>query len=149
MSSPDVTAHLRSIMVPVDGSNASLVAVALACDIARRNKGKVYVVHVIEVKRTMPLDAALEPEAAASDEIISRAEEMGRELRCQVEGAILQARQAGHAIVDEAIERGADLVIMGLERQGAFGEFQLGSITDYVLRNAPCEVWVCRQPARE
>jgi nucleotide-binding universal stress UspA family protein len=136
-------------MVPVDGSNASLVAVALACDIARRNKGKVYVVHVIEVKRAMPLDAALEPEAAVSDEIISRAEQMGRDLHCQVEGEILQARQAGHAIVDEAIERGADLIILGLERQGAFGEFQVGPIAQYVLKNAPCEVWVCRQPARE
>jgi nucleotide-binding universal stress UspA family protein len=140
---------MRSIMVPVDGSNASLVAVALACDIARRNKGKVYVVHVIEVKRTMPLDAALEFEAAASDEIISRAERLGSDLRCQVEGEILQARQAGHAIVDEAIERSADLVILGLERPDSSGEFQVGPVADYVLKNAPCEVWVCRRPAGE
>ena len=35
-------------------------AVLLACSIAKKNKGKVYAVHVIEVKRSLPLDAELE-----------------------------------------------------------------------------------------
>ena len=66
-------------MVPVDGSHASLQAVALACDIARKNKGSVSVVHVIEVKRTMPLDAELEPEAAAGEEVLAQAARVARE----------------------------------------------------------------------
>lgn len=136
-------------MVPVDGSHAGRQAVALACDIARKNKGKVHVVHVIEVRRTLPLDAQLEPDTAAAEETLVQAEQVARQQSFEVEGEILQAREAGHAIVDEAIERGMDLIILGMEYQQPFGEFQLGQVIQYVLRNAPCEVWVCRHPVEE
>ena len=140
---------MRSIRVPVDGSHASLQAVALACDIARKNKGSVSVVHVIEVKRTMPLDAELEGEAAAGEEILTQAARVAREQDFDVDSEILQAREASHAIVDEAIERGADLIILGMEYKQPFGEFQLGRVIQYVMRSAPCEVWVCRHPVKE
>ena len=149
MPSPESTAHLRSIMVPVDGSHASLQAVALACDIAHKNKGRVSVVHVIEVKRTMPLDAELETEAAAGEEVLAQAARVAREQDFDVDSEILQAREASHAIVDEAIERGVDLIILGMEYQKPFGDFQLGRVIQHVMRSAPCEVWVCRHPVQE
>ncbi len=149
MAPPESTAHLRSIVVPVDGSHASMQAVALACDIARRNKGKVYVVHVIEVKRALPLDAPMEREETAADEMLVRAEDLARKQGVEVEGEILHAREAGPAIVDEAVERGADLIVLGMQYQQPFGEFQLGRIVQYALRSAPCEVWVCRHAAEE
>ena len=136
-------------MVPVDGSHASLQAVALACDIARKNKGSVSVVHVIEVKRTMPLDAELETEKAAGEKVLAQAARVAREQDFDVDSEILQAREASHAIVDEAIERGVDLIILGMEYQRPFGEFQLGRVIQHVLRSAPCEVWVCRHPVQE
>jgi nucleotide-binding universal stress UspA family protein len=136
-------------MVPVNGSHASLQAVAVACDVARKNKAKLYVVHVIEVKRTLPLDAQLEQEAAAGEDVLSQAERVAREQDFDVEGEILQAREAGPAIVDEAIERGVDLIVLGMEYRQPFGEFQLGRIVQYVLKSAPCEVWVCRHPVQE
>ena len=149
MSPRESTEQLRSILVPVDGSHASLQAVASACDVARQNKGIVYVVHVIEVRRALPLDAEVEPEAAASEEILSKAERVAREQDFDVEVELLQARDAGHAIVDEAIERGVDLIILGSEYHQPFGEFQLGRVIQYVLRSAPCEVWVRRRPVQE
>ncbi len=136
-------------MVPVDGSHASLQAVALACDIARKNKGQVFVVHVIEVKRTLPLDAELEPEAAAGEEVLSQAARVAREQDFDADSEILQAREASHAIVDEAIERGVDLIILGMDYEQPFGDFQLGRVIQHVMRSAPCEVWVCRHPVQE
>ena len=132
-------------MVPVDGSPASLQAVALACEVASDNKGKVFVVHVIEIKRALPLDAEVEPQAAAGDEILSKAEQTARELNFDIEGEILQARDAAHAIVDESVERGVDLIILGSEYHQPFGEFELGRVSQYVLKSAPCEVWVRRE----
>jgi len=136
-------------MVPVDGSPASLQAVALACDLARRSKGRVYVVHVIEVKRALPLDAEMDSEATGGEQTLARAEEVAREQGFDVDGEILQARDAGHAIVDEAVERGVDLIILGSEFHQPFGEFQLGRVIQYVLRSAPCEVWVRREAVHE
>lgn len=140
---------MTSILVPIDGSDASMHAVALACNIAKRNKGKVYAVHVIEVRRSLPLDAELQPEATRGEEIISRAEKVADEMDFEVEGELLQAREAGHAVVDEAIERGVNTIILGMDYKKPFGQFQLGRLTQYVLKHAPCYVWVCRHPVQE
>jgi nucleotide-binding universal stress UspA family protein len=47
-------------------------------------------------------------------------------------------------VVDEARERSADLIVIGLTYKKRFGEFDLGKTTPYVLKNAHCRVWVCR-----
>jgi len=132
----------------VDGSQAAMDALALACVLAKRNKGKVYAVYVIEVARTMPLDADLSPEAREGEEILARAEQVADALDFEVTGELLQARDAGHAIVDEAIERGVDAIMAGTSHSRPLGEIQLGDTAQYVLRNAPCQVIVCRAAAR-
>ena len=147
MASPDPIAKLKTILVPIDGSRASMEAVALACSIGKRNKGKVYVVHVIEVKRSLPLDADLSAEAAAGEECLSSAEKVADEMDFEVEGELLQAREAGHAVVDEAAERHADVMIVGMEAERPFGGFQMGRLPQYVLKNSPCQVWIWRQTA--
>ncbi len=149
MASADPTAGMKVILVPADGSRASMRAVALACSIAKRNKGRVYVVHVIEVKRSLPLDAELEPEAGEGERILLQAEKEAHEQGFEVQGELLQARDPGHAVVDEAVERGVDAIILGVDHKRAFGEFQLGRLPQYVLKNAPCLVWICRQPVEE
>jgi nucleotide-binding universal stress UspA family protein len=139
----------RTILVPSDGSLASYEALAQAVAVAKRNKGQVYVVHVIEVKRTKPLDAEMPDEAQRGEEILSEAERLAEEMGFQVAGELLQAREAGHAIVDEALERRVDAIVIGTEYKRPFGEFELGRTTAYVLRHAPCQVWVFRLPVRQ
>jgi len=139
----------RSLLVPVDGSSASLEALSLACNLARRPKGKVYCIHVIEVPRALPLDADLGAETARGEEILLEAEGVAREADYEVEGELLQAREAGQALVDEAVSRGVELIIMGMEYRRPMGDFQMGRLPQYVLRNAPCEVWVIRRGPSE
>ncbi len=130
--------------MPVDGSQASLEALALACLLAKRNKGRVYAVYVVEVARTLPLDADLSPEARQGEEVLTRAEQVADSLDFEVSGELLQARDAGHAIVDEAIERDVDGVLLGMEYKRPLGEFQMGRTSQYILRHAPCQVVLCR-----
>lgn len=124
-------------------------AVLLACSIAKKNKGKVYAVHVIEVKRSLPLDAELPDEAASGEDLLTRAEKVAADADFRIEGELLQAREAGHAIVDEAMERGVELILMGAEHKAATGEYQMGRVTQYVVRAAPCSVWLWRHPVHE
>ena len=141
---------VRSILVPVDGSAASLDAVSLACSIAKRHKGgKVYAVHVIEVRRSLPLDAELSEEASSGEDVLSAAERVAAEADFRIEGELLQAREAGHAIVDEATERSVDLILMGSEHKSRYGEYQIGRLAQYVLKAAPCNVWLWRRPIQE
>ena len=45
----------------------------------------------------------------------------------KIDGELLQAREAGHAIVDEAMERGVDLILHGRRTQGAAGRVPDGA----------------------
>ena len=141
------TIQLKDILVPVDGSQASMDALSLACLLAKRNKGKVYAVYVIEVGRALALDADLSPEAGKGEEVLAKAEKLAGSMDSQVTGELLQARDAGHAIVDEAIERQVDAVLTGISHKRPLGEFQLGRTAQYILRNAPCQVIICRSAA--
>jgi len=63
---------------------------------------------------------------------------------------LLQAREVGAALVDEAIERAADLLVLSLPYRKRFGgDFAIGRTIPYVLKNAPCAVWVVREPIAE
>ena len=137
----------KSVLVPVNGSEASNMAVEFACTLAKRNKGKVHVVHVIEVRRSLPLDADLVAEAQRGEDILSLAETVAKRQDFEIEGDLLQARDAGHAIVDEAIERQADAIVLGVPFRRPFGEFEMGKVPAHVLRAAQCEVILLRMPA--
>jgi nucleotide-binding universal stress UspA family protein len=122
------------------------MAVEFACNLAKRNRGKVHVVHVIEVKRSLPLDAELVSEAQRGEEILNQAEAAAKRQDFEVEGDLLQARDAGHAIVDEANERQADAIVLGVPFSKPFGEFELGRVPTHVLKAASCEVVLLRMP---
>jgi len=139
----------KDVLVPVDGSAASLDALALACTLSKRNKGTVYAVFVIEVARNLPLDAEMPSEADRGEEILMQAEDVADELDYKVEGEILQARDAGHAIVDEAIERRVSAIMMGVGYMRPLGEFMLDETAQYVVKNAPCQVILVRSAVRE
>ncbi len=134
------------ILVPISGEEADKEAIELACKMAKEAKGKVYVVYVIQVKRSLPLDAELEPETRKAEEVLSRAEEVADEQDYKIETDLIQTREAGPAIIDEVMERNADLILMGMSYRKRFGQFDLGETIPYILKNAPCRVLLLRQP---
>jgi len=132
--------EFKRILVPVVGTEADEKAVKLACQLAKKDKGRVWTVSIVAVKRDLPLDAEIEPEIQSAEGILDHAERVAEEEDYKVETDILQAREAGPAIVDEAVERGVDLILMGIKYKRRFGQFSLGSVVPYVLKNAPCPV---------
>jgi len=136
-------------LVPVSGHKVDDDIIKAACVIARRSKGKIYVVHVIQVSRTLPLDAEVESDTRTGEGFLANAEKIANVMDWKVETEILQAREVGPAIVDEAVERGVDMIMMGLHYKKRFGEFDMGSVVPYVLKNAPCRVLIWREPITE
>ncbi len=135
-----------SILVPIVQSEASFDAVTVAATLAKPKKGQVYVVHIIEVNRSLPLNAELEAEARRGEQLVRRAEEVAASAAGHtVTGTLLQAREAGEAIVEEARDHGVDAIIMGVPNKRPGGTSQLGRTADYVLKHATCAVWVVRQ----
>ncbi|MFC2050323.1 universal stress protein [Chloroflexota bacterium] len=133
-------------MVAISGKDADVEAVKLACDLAKKSKAKVYVLYVIEVKRSLPLDAVIDSEIEKAEKVLTSAEDIAADREYEVETDLIQAREVGPAIVDEAMEREIDLVLMGVTYKKRFGVFSLGRVIPYVLEEAPCRVLLCREP---
>lgn len=135
-----------SYLVPIGKSPARQQALELACRLAGATKsGRVHVVYVVEVNRRLPLDADLPQESEEGERIIANAERVVRKHKVGCDGEILQARDTGHAIVDEAVELAVDAIVLDAPRRGRpGGPLALGKTADYVLRNAPCDVIVVR-----
>ena len=139
--------EFRKILVPVVGTEADVRAMELADRLlVKKNKGMVCAVHIISIERALPLDAEIESEIRKAEDILNRIESIAGKQGCRIETDLLQAREAGPAIVDEAIEREVDLILIGVTYKRRFGEFSLGDVVPYVLKNAPCRVIVYHQP---
>ena len=132
--------------MPVDGGPLDEEMVAYAADLAKRHRARLYSVYVIEVKRTLPLEVDLPAEVEKGEGILQKAEEVARRAKQDIETEVLQARDAGTAIVEEAERRGIDLIVMGLRYRKQYDQFYLGSTVMYILKNASCRVCVCREP---
>ena len=133
------------ILVPVSGTEADEEAMKLACRLAKKNKGKIWAVYVVTIKRALPLDAEVEPEIQKAEGILDHIEMVAEEEDYEVDTDVLQAREAGPAIIDEAVERGIDLILMGIKYKRRFGQFSLGNVVPYVLKNSPCPVILYQQ----
>ncbi len=138
---------ITRILVPVKGYATDEEAIRLACSLAKKDKGKVYAIYVIEVKRRLPLDVESDVDVQQGEKVLEDAEKFAEKADYSISSELLQAREVGPAIVDEAIERQVDLVILGTSYKRRFGEFDPGRTIPYVLKNAPCRVWVLREPA--
>jgi len=139
--------EFNRILVPVIGREADDEAIRLACRLAKKDKGKIWAFCVITVKRSLPLDAEIESERKKAEDILDRAESVAEEQDYEIETDVLQAREVGPTIVDEAVEHEVDLILMGVEYKRHFGQFSLGSVVPYVLKNAPCRVILYHQYA--
>jgi nucleotide-binding universal stress UspA family protein len=134
----------KKILVPISGNGADEEAIKLACTLAKRHKAKIYVVYVIEVERSLPLDAQVDSEMEKAEEVLTHAEDVAAGEDCDIETDLLQAREAGPGVVDEAMERGIDLIIVGVGYKRRLGMFDLGATIPYVLKEAPCQVLLYR-----
>lgn len=134
----------RTIMVAMNHTPASTEALEVACTLAKQQKAKVTVLHVIEVLRSLPLNAGLDSEMRRGEAILRKAEERAMELGVPVTRSLVQAREAGPAIVDEGREQQVDAIVLGMGYKRVIGSFEIGKTTDVVLKGAQSQVWVVR-----
>ena len=138
---------IKKILVAVSGNTSDEDAVTFACILAKRSHAEIYVVYIIEVKRSLPIDAVIKSDLNKAEKILTRAEDIAADNDFEIKTDVLQAREAGVAIVDSAVEKDIDLILMGLDYKKRFGMFHLGDVIPYVLEEAPCRVMLIRRPA--
>jgi len=138
--------EFSKILVAARGNGVDQVAVELACKIGRKSKAKIFIVYVLEVNRSLPIDAIIKPEVEAAEKVLLEAEEYAQNNDFDVETEIIQARDVGPAIIEVARQNNVDLIVMGLTYKKRFGSFTMGNAVPHVLEEAPCRVLICREP---
>lgn len=140
----------RRAVIALSGQPGDERIVRLACELARPTKAELVGVHVVEIEWSLPLDADIAARSEEAQRILDSAETVAESARMRLEPVLLQARDVGAALVDEATERDADVLLVGLPYRTRFGgDFAIGRTIPYVLKNAPCTVWVVREPIVE
>jgi basic amino acid/polyamine antiporter, APA family len=135
------------ILVPMKLGVIGEEMVATAIALAKERGARVEAITVVQVPRARALEAPLPPDLArAAADSIAEARALGEENEVEVHADAVHARSIGHAIVDEAARRRADLIVLGSSprwrRQSRF----FSPTVDHVLQHAHCEVLVVAFP---
>jgi basic amino acid/polyamine antiporter, APA family len=158
-----------TILVPVFGTNLDddIVSTAGRLADAEVEKGeqppRLDVVYVAEVPLTVPLDAPLPDDVReGAERALERAREVGDEYEnVEVTTKLIPARTMGSGIIQEARDNGAEVIVMGGEpptriRGGALlggiggaRPEEIGEVTEYVLKRAPCRVLLTAPPEED
>lgn len=153
----------QKILVPLDGSEHSLRALNVAIQIAKKFDGKITLIHVysaavrpVMVPETTAVPPPMIPVMTPME--VSRVAEATRKAgggiladgaqRVEAEGVqvetILREGNTVQEIVRTAVEGKFDIIVMGARGISKIKELILGSVSDGVLRSAPCPVLVVK-----
>jgi nucleotide-binding universal stress UspA family protein len=135
----------KRILVALAGTSADPDVIRLVASIAKPAKAEVIGVHVIEVRWNLSLDAVLEPELDRGEELLASAKKVADQAGFELDTELLQARDAAAAIVDTAVERKCDLVVVAMPYRKRMGRVYVGKTVENVYLNAPCAVLAYRQ----
>ena len=136
-----------TILLATDGSWEAGLAAATAADLANSTNSELHVVHVGESSPTVLAQAEVEPaqlereERELLDEQVRGIEEAGG----TVKEAHLRSGRADEEIVDLAQSLDAGLIVMGSRGRGRIRRALAGSVSDSVVRHAPCPVTIVRE----
>jgi nucleotide-binding universal stress UspA family protein len=144
--------NVQRIIYATDFSEAAAAALPAALELARRFDAELDIVHVAErLLDVMPVTGGVEQDAQ---------EEFDQPVRDHLERwiarrvppdlnarAVLKEGDAADTILELARERDANLIVMGVHGRSAVERWLLGSVTEAVLRKAPCPVLAVPRPA--
>ena len=151
VKAPDELPHApsvryRRILVPMKLGIIGEEMVATAVKLAEEHGAEVIALHAIKVPLELAIDAELFDQEERAEASIAEARLLGEEHGVKVDGVTMRTRSIGSAIVEQALELNADLIVLGSaprwRRQSRF----FSPTVDYVLRKASSEVLIVAFP---
>jgi nucleotide-binding universal stress UspA family protein len=138
--------EFKQIICPVDFSESSVRALAHAAALARWYDAQLTVLHVVPTFEPVQVrgdlgDSVRIVNPMPREQVL---EEMSRSLNlAAVSPGAVPIAESGDpqgTIIDQALSKKADLIVMGTHGRRGFKRLLLGSVTEAVLREAPCPV---------
>lgn len=143
----------RRILVTTDFSEASKRAFLYATALARKFEASLMLLHVVPsnfLAEISQIGIVLEEKRllAAAREQLPRFREVELDPHLHVETLVLNGGPA-HEICTTAETQSADLIVISTHGHTGLKRFALGSVTENVVRHAPCPVLVVREREHE
>lgn len=128
----------RQVLVPVDGSMASELAVLRAIAIAADQQADIHFVHVIQGAPSLPsFDDALHAMHMVGDSLLDRAVGLACERDLMDTSAVLVSNERHHSIAQQilcaAAAVAADLIVCGAHGTGSRTKLPRGSVADELI----------------
>ncbi len=143
---PEAEGAYERILVPMKLGIIGEEVLGTALRLAEEKRCALRVIHVIRGPLDQELDVELVDAEEQGEASLAEAKLLGADHGVAVEGRTVRARSIGQAIVQEAQDRGADLIVLGSaprwRRQSRF----FSPTVDYVLKKAPSEVLIVAFP---
>ena len=148
---------LHRILLPTDFSKYSQNALSYALAFAEKFGAELYLLHVVQdlalfipdaVIATPPISPPVEQLMAAArmalDHVVQQMPTQGVRIKTEIrEGTPF------YEIIRFAKETNIDLIVMGTHGHTGLAHVLLGSVTEKVVRKAPCPVLTVRHPEHE
>ncbi|MDO8432707.1 MAG: universal stress protein [Candidatus Binatus sp.] len=132
-------AQFKKILCPVDFDESSLLALRLAAELAQERKANLYLLHVVAIppgpEVALPF-GKMEAAARTRLERLARQKVKGK-ARYEIE---VMMGDPGVEVLQAAKRLGADLIVMATHGRKGLRRLVLGSVAEYVVREAPCPV---------
>lgn len=138
-----------NILIAVDGSREAEWAFHKAIDIAKRNDSKLSIINVIDTRSFASVEAYDRTISQRANDFAQKLldgyEELARDRGVQKVDKIIDYGSPKSIIPKKAVKKtGADLIACGATGLNAVERFIIGSVSEAIVRHAPCDVLVVR-----
>lgn len=131
----------KTIVLALDGSEASQKAIPVATELARQNGARIVIAHIEEDVAGKGGGPIVATEDEIQAEIRKQAEQLSADgIDTSVEMRNVMLGGPAHPIAEIADNAGADLIVVGTHGHTAVGGMLLGSVTQRLLHIAHCPV---------
>jgi nucleotide-binding universal stress UspA family protein len=143
----------KRILVPVDGSAASMKGLDMAIELAKSHGSQLRLIHVVNelvlgVEGTPTYSTDLiQSLREGGNALLKDAEAHVRERALESQTVLLESigGRAANLIIDQARQWPADLIVMGTHGRRGLGRLALGSDAEMVLRSTPVPILLVRE----
>jgi nucleotide-binding universal stress UspA family protein len=143
---------IKKILLPTDGSDYSFEALRYVSSFASQFNITVYIMTVIEIHHSIydvyadeiTLDLQEYKIASLVNQRLDETEKKAKELGISEIVKVSRFGSPYQEILNVAEEKDVDLIVMGTHGRSGIAHFLIGSVTEKVIRTAPCPVLVVR-----
>ena len=150
-----MAADIKKVLVPIDFSDYSKIALKYAVDFAKKFNAEMFLVYVVEPV-IYPPDFSMGQIAIPSVNTewdIKAKEELDKLAETEIPddvkvNTIIKTGKPFLEIIETAAEKDADLIIIATHGHSGMEHILFGSTAEKVVRKAPCPVLTLREPKK-